>query len=78
METVEADMGVVVATGGVVEGVGEARTDEADSESGVLRGVAVEEEEEEEETEEEDMLGGVCRGGMLVGVGCWVMVVVGG
>ena len=68
----DADMGVVAAevVVVVVVGVGEARRGEFGSESGSLRVVAVEEEEEAE-----DVVGGVCRCEVLVGVGCWFMVV---
>jgi len=69
---VDADMGVVAAEVAVVKvGVGDVRTGEFGFESGSLRVVAFEEEEEEAE----DVVGGVCRCEVLVGVGCWFMVV---
>lgn len=71
MDAVDADMGVVAVVVVVVGvGVGEARTGEFGFESGSLRVVAFEEEEEAE-----DVVGGVCRWLVLVGVGCWFMVV---
>ena len=72
VDAVDADMGVVAAeVVVVVVGVGEARTGEFRFESGSLRVVAFEEEEEEAE----DVVDGVCRCEVWVGVGCWFVVV---